>query len=123
MGFSYKIGFYCSFDKNNQKWDMCELEDNIFIKFKDYLNAEGILPQTFFQNFILLDTNFEESLRINERLYQNIPTYNKFLLRINKHNLNLSENEIKNYWENMNELIKYLSHDNKKIWILTYQFN
>ncbi len=123
MVFLYKIGFYSSFDKNNQKWNSCEIDNDIFNKFKDYLNGEGILPEAFFKNFILYDSNFEESLRINKRLHENLPIYNKFLIRIKNKNKNISENEIKSYWENMNELIKYLSNDNKKIWILTYQFN
>ena len=122
MRFLYKIGFYCSFDKINQKWDTDEIENDIFIKFKNYLNGEGILPEAFFKNFILLDTNFEEYVRINERLYLNIPTYNKFLLRIKKQNKNISENELKNYWEKMNELLKYLSEQNSNTWILTYKF-
>ncbi len=122
MGFLYKIGFYCSFDKNNQKWVNSDFDELAFEKYKNYFSGKGILPELFFQKFILYDSCIEESLKITNRLYENKPSFNKFLLKVQKKNKNINEDEIKDFWINMSELLDYLSNDTKNIWTFMYKF-
>ncbi len=127
MIFTYKLGFYSSFDKNNQKWNSIDNKEDenmkkLNEKYKDYLSGSGLLPNAFFHNFVLIDILDVQTIQISHRLNKNLPSLSKFISRVKKFDKSLNDEDIQNYWKEMKELLEIFSNDTDNIWCLIYKY-